>query len=215
MSEQAHPHQTLGETIAALEGDRAFDAHVKNITAASPTLSSDVVFQSGKQILRIKEDGLYFNDRKVDTTQEQDDAFRAFLGGMIGLFPKSRIPLMIETQSAGLRPASEFDAIEIHEMVYDPDTGDYSTASSVGDDAKCDPDAISVFVHCRTGGIECVADFPFDPSEPGTEEAARKLADALGASVASVIANAHPHLPHTYIMRQEHLDLIEGALKNG
>ena len=203
--------ETLKETVATLRTDRA----ISGITARDSTLSSDIVFQSGKQILRIKEDGLYFNNRKVDTTQEQDDAFRAFLSGMIGLFPKSRIPLMIETQSAGLRLASDFDAIEIHEMVYDDELGYQPLTQANINEAQYDPDAISVFVHCRSGGTECVADFPFDPSEPGSEEVARKLADALGASVASIIANAHPHLPHSYIMRQRHLDLIEGVLKNG
>ena len=56
---------------------------------------------------------------------------------------------------------------------------------------------------------------PFDPSEPGTQASALASANALAAFVASVIANDQPHLPHTYIMRQEHLDLIEGVLKNG
>jgi hypothetical protein len=99
-------------------------------------------------------------------------------------------------------------------MVYDDELG-YMPSTRAGDDAQYDPDAISVFVHCKAGGTECVADFPFDPSEPGTEAAARAAADALAASVGSVIANAHAHLPHTYIMRQGHLDLIEGALKHG
>lgn len=221
------PVQTLEETVAALEGDRALDGVVRDLittvdsqngiglTASNAIpLTADFVFQVGAHKLQLKEDGLYFDGRKTETTEEQDAAFRSFLDSMMGLFPKSRIPLMINTQSAGLRPASEFDAIEIHEMVYDDLLG-YLPMSEAGDDAEYDPDAISVFVHCKKGGTECLADFPFDPSEPGTEAAARAAADAFAASVGSVIANAHAHLPHTYIMRQEHLNLIEGVLKYG
>jgi hypothetical protein len=66
------------------------------IAPASP-LVGDFVFHVGDQKLTLKADGLYLNDRKTETTEEQDAAFRSFLDGMIGLLPKSRIPLVIST----------------------------------------------------------------------------------------------------------------------
>lgn len=177
------------------------------ITAASPVLHSDIIFKCGYNELRLTESGLYFRGELITDEAEQLQTFRDFIGTIA---PATKVPLMVYTQSAGLRPVSEFDAVELHDMVYDEATDGLVPNH---DDAEYDPDAVSVFLHCISGGLECVADFVFDPSESGTEEAARAAANALAAQLGTMILKDRPRLPYTLVMSKEQLDLIETTLK--
>jgi hypothetical protein len=191
------------------KNDQVIDSglDVAFIAAASPALHSDIIFKCGHNELRLAESGLYFRGQLVTDEQEQLQAFRDFIGTIA---PATKVPLMVYTQSAGLRPMSEFDAVELYDMVYDEATDGLVPNHN---DAEYDPDAVSVFLHCRSGGLECVADFVFDPSEPGTEEAARAAANALAAQLGTMILKDQPRLPYTLVMGRDQLDLIENTLK--
>lgn len=86
----------------------------------------------------------------------------------------------------GLQPISEFDEVEIHEMVEDPESpGDLLQAS---DFDGVDPVAYTVFLHLHEGGIETVQDFWFDPSEPGAAEEAKEQADMLETQLLDMLS---------------------------
>lgn len=86
----------------------------------------------------------------------------------------------------GLRPIEEFDEIEIHEMVEDPDSpGDLVQAS---DYPEAPVTAYTVFLHCHSGGIETVQDFWFKSSQPGAAEAAKEEATQLGTQLLDMLS---------------------------
>lgn len=80
----------------------------------------------------------------------------------------------------GLRPIEEFDEVEIHAMKT-PAEGDPDELWQAVDCSDEDlVVAYSVFLHLHSGGIECVRDIRFDPSEPGAAAAAKQEAEMVG-----------------------------------
>lgn len=94
----------------------------------------------------------------------------------------------------GLRPIAEFDEVEVHEMKEPEDEpNELWQASDCDDDTSvC---AYSVFLHCREGGIECVQDFRFDPSEPGAADEAKAEADMLAEQLYGMLRVSGVLLP--------------------
>ena len=93
----------------------------------------------------------------------------------------------------GLRPISEFDEVEIHEMKPSEDGFDYdeSDFGRLWQATDCDPSvpvvAYSVFLHLHAGGIECVQDFGFDPGIPGAAKQAKREAEILGKQLTGML----------------------------
>lgn len=77
---------------------------------------------------------------------------------------------------AGLRPVVEFDEIEVHPMGRGEDAELWQAVDCPGQEVV----AYTVFLHRTSGGIECVQDFGFDPSDPGAAESAKPEAEMLG-----------------------------------
>jgi hypothetical protein len=86
----------------------------------------------------------------------------------------------------GLQPISDFDEVEIHEMVEDPEEPGALLQKVCDED--CDHTAYTVFLHLHEGGIETVQDFWFDPSEPGAAEEAKAEADMLGTQLVDMLS---------------------------
>jgi hypothetical protein len=114
---------------------------------------------------------------------------------------------------AGLQPISKYDAVEVEPMIEDEHNPAELVSSS--DDPIMTVCAYSVRLHVRTGGVETVADFRFDPSEHGTNAEARSQADIMAASLGTMIMAEDPTLPRRYVLQEAQLKLIEEALKNG
>ena len=103
----------------------------------------------------------------------------------------------VPTECGGLQPISMFDAVEIEEMIADPATGDLTPGC---DDRTATPVAVSVRLHYRRGGVDTVADFHFDPAEPGAKWAAEKSAHDLGTMLSDMILAADPSLGRSYVI---------------
>lgn len=106
------------------------------------------------------------------------------------------IKLRIALQNGDLRPATDFDAVEVHEMAqYEDDL----TPASDGETVT----AYSVFVHDATmGGVCCVADFYLE--KLGGEKAAAEHANNLALSLSDVILAATPTLQADYVLGKPH-----------
>lgn len=87
----------------------------------------------------------------------------------------------------GLRPIEEFDEVEIHEMkaAEDGDADELWQASDCSDENSVV--AYSVFLHLHSGGIECVRDFRFDPTEWGADNMAKQEAEMLGEQLLGML----------------------------
>lgn len=87
----------------------------------------------------------------------------------------------------GLRGIEEFDEVEIHAMK-PPEDGEIGELWRAVD---CPEEnsvvAYSVFLHLHSGGIECVRDIRFDPSEPGADAAAKQEAEMLGEQLLDML----------------------------
>lgn len=96
----------------------------------------------------------------------------------------------------GLRPISEFDEVEIHAMGCAEDSCITGELWQLDDCSPGSPAvAYSVFLHCAEGGIECVQDFPFDPTEPGLMEVAKQEAEMLAEQLYDMLRASVMLLP--------------------
>jgi hypothetical protein len=86
----------------------------------------------------------------------------------------------------GLQPISEFDEVEIHEMVEDSDMP--GTLLQKTCDESATHTAYTVFLHLHEGGIETVQDFWFDPSEPGACDNAKTEAGMLETQLLDMLS---------------------------
>lgn len=80
---------------------------------------------------------------------------------------------------AGLRPIAEFDDVEVHEMCEGEDGELWQATDCPGQTVE----GYTVFLHCVSGGIECVQDFRFDPSTPLADETAKREAENLATQL--------------------------------
>lgn len=86
----------------------------------------------------------------------------------------------------GLRPITEFDEIEIHEMGEGEDGELWQAVDCPGQPVV----GFTVFMHCVQGGVETVQDFRFDPTEPGAAEPAKREAGMLGEQLRTMLLAA-------------------------
>ena len=181
------------------------------ICAASPCLSSTLTFRLGNtdKVIEITETELRYRGQVITDSAEQIAAFKTFISGLSSRRP----PVMAVTMYAGLQPISKFDAVEVEPMIEDEHDPAELVPSS--DDPIMTVCAHSVRLHYRSGGVETVADFRFDPSEPGANAVALSQADIMAASLGTMIMADDPTLPRRYVLRDAQLKLIEEALKNG
>lgn len=109
----------------------------------------------------------------------------------------------VATMYAGLVPVREFDAVEIEDMIEDPDApGELIVADQKGDSVT----ALSVRLHYRRGGVETVSDFWFDPSTPEGRQQAESKANDLAVSLGDMIMMADPELKVEYVLGRRALE---------
>lgn len=206
-AEMPRIRQLLEPTVTTMA-----ELHGLSITAAAPMLSSSLVFRlrpsEPEPTIQITDDAVIFRGQRITDDAEQIQAFRDFVAGIV---PRTKIPLMISTMYDGLKPASLFDAMEVEPMVWCEEAGSLVPESDGGGGS---PTAISVRAHYWTGGVDTLADFLYDASEPGDRERAQRAADQYAASIGTVIMQADPTLPYTYVLNKDQLESIEEALKN-
>jgi hypothetical protein len=85
---------------------------------------------------------------------------------------------------AGLRPIMDFDEVEIHAMGDGEDGELWRAVDCPGQEVT----GYTVFLHRASGGIECVQDYRFDPTEPGAAESAKQEAGMLGEQLHSMLS---------------------------
>ena len=212
-AEQPRIRELLLKELMASSVTSVADPSGLTVTAASPMLANTLVFRlrpnETEPTIQITEDAVIFRGKRVTDDAEQVEAFRSFIAGIV---PRTKIPLMISTMYDGLKPAALFDALEVEPMVW---CAEADSLVPEGDGGDGSPTAISVRAHYRTGGVDTLADFLYDASEPGAREEAQRAADRYAASIGTVIMQADPTLPYTYVLNKDQLEFIEEALKNG
>ena len=117
--------------------------------------------------------------------------------------------IFVPTMYAGLVDAAHFDAVEIEDMIED---GAFELVPAM-DNPDETPCAVSVRLHYSRGGVETVQDFYYDPTEPGAREIAVAEADALAASLGSIIIHLDPDTNPEFVLKGGAYQLYKEATK--
>lgn len=89
----------------------------------------------------------------------------------------------------GLMPITQFNGVEIHSMIEGEESPELVQAC---DDPDASIVAFSVFLHYRSGGVECVSDFAFDATMPGDSRRAAAAAVDCAISLTDMLVVSDP-----------------------
>lgn len=104
----------------------------------------------------------------------------------------------ISTMYRGLVPIEAFDAVEIENMIDDPDVAGGLIPRSDYDEQP--PAAFSVRLHYRTGGVETIQDNRFDAADPSSVSAAETVTVNHALSLSDLLLASDPDLTLVHVL---------------